>query len=326
MTPSTTTRRALALGAAALLALTAAACSSSSGSGSGGQKSMTLILGTKGDEFYQTMSCGAQAEAKKLGVKLDVTGAQQWDAQQQIPIVDSVTAQRPDAVLIAPVDTKALVQPLKQTQQNGSKVVLVDTTVDDASIGVSRISSDNVLGGKVAADALGAQLGGKGAVLTVSVEPGVSTTDQRIQGFQAELKAKYPGIQDLGVQYDNDDPAKAASIVSSELAAHPNMTGVFAANVLAGEGAATGAKNAGRGGQLKIAAFDAGPKQVADLKSGVLQVLVAQDPATIGSDGVQQAYNALTGKPVTAHIGTDLVAITQQNMDQESRYFYKSTC
>jgi ribose transport system substrate-binding protein len=319
-------RRALACTAAALVALTAAACSSGSGGGSGGGRTMTLILGTKGDEFYQTMACGAQAEAKKLGVKLTVTGAEQWDAQQQIPIVDSVTAQRPDAVLIAPVDTQALIQPLKQTEQNGSKVVLVDTTVNDPQIGVSRISSDNVLGGKVAADALGAQMGGKGAVLTVSVEPGVSTTDQRVQGFQAELKAKFPGIQDLGVQYDNDDPSRAASIVSAELAAHPGLSGVFAANVLAGEGAATGARNAGRGGQLKISAFDAGPKQVSDLKAGILQVLVAQDPATIGADGIQQAYNALTGKPVTPRIATDLVAITQQNMTSESRYFYKSSC
>src|SRR3954463_7224559 len=127
---------------AAILALGVAACgsddnsSTSSGSSSGSSSSsgkknykMTLIAGVKGDEFYITMNCGAQAKAKELGVSLDFQGPDQFDAALQTPIVDAVTAKSPDAILIAPTDTKALFAPITQAAQN-SKIVLVDTTLD----------------------------------------------------------------------------------------------------------------------------------------------------------------------------------------------------
>src|SRR4051794_32390586 len=102
----TTPRRtpvALAVGLAALC-FTVAACggddSSSSSSGGGGKNSkLTLLAGVKGDEFYITMNCGAQAEAKKEGVSLDFQGPDQFDPSLQTPIVNAVAAKKPDAVL-----------------------------------------------------------------------------------------------------------------------------------------------------------------------------------------------------------------------------------
>jgi ribose transport system substrate-binding protein len=322
---------ALAIGLAAS-ALTVAACgssddnSSSSSSSNGGGKhyNMTLIAGVKGDEFYITMNCGAQAKAKELGVSLNFQGPDQFDPSLQTPVVNAVAAKKPDAVLIAPTDTKAMFAPINQLKQNGSKVVLVDTTLDDASIAESQIASDNLGGGKAAADALAKLIGGSGKVMVVNVKPGISTTDARAQGF--EQQAKKLGLDYLGQQFDNDDPSKAASIVAAELAKHPDMKGIFAANLFSAEGAASGLRQAGKLGKVKIVGFDAGPKQVQDLKDGVVQALIAQKPATIGADGVQQAYNALTGKPVTKKIGTGFTTVTKDNLDQNQDALYKSTC
>jgi ribose transport system substrate-binding protein len=322
---------ALAIGLATS-ALALAACgssssksgSSSSSSGGGKHYNMTLIAGVKGDEFYITMNCGAQAEAKKLGVSLNFQGPDQFSPSLQTPVVNAVAAKKPDAVLIAPTDTKAMFAPINQLKQNGSKIVLVDTTLDDASIAESQISSDNLGGGKAAADALSKLIGGKGKVMVVNVNPGISTTDARAQGFQQE--AKKLGMTYLGQQFDNDDPSKAASIVSAELAKHPDLKGIFAANLFSGEGAAAGLRQAGKLGKVKIVGFDAGPKQVQDLKSGVVQALIAQKPATIGADGVEQAYNALTGKPVTKKIGTGFVTVTKDNLASNQSALYKSTC
>ena len=74
----------------------------------------------------------------------------------------------------------------------------------------------------------------------INVNPGISTTDARIAGFNAEMKAKYPNVTVLGVQYDNDSSATAASQVGADIAAHPNLSGMFATNVLSAQGAATG--------------------------------------------------------------------------------------
>ena len=323
-----TRRNVAALAVLALAAL--AGCGGQAGpgvSGATGTTKLTLIQGVKGDEFYTTMACGAQEEARKLGVELEVTGADRWDAALQLPVINAVTAKKPDAVLVAPVDATAMARPLKQMQDNGSKVVLVDTVVDDTSVGVSRISSDNEQGGRRAAEALARLMGEKGSVLVISVKAGVSTTDARVKGFREEL-ARHPGITFIGVRYNDDDPAKAASIVTSTLAARPDLGGIFAANLLTAEGAATGLKNTGKQGQVKIAAFDAAPKQVEDLENGTLQVLVAQDPYRIGQEGVRQAVAAVNGRPPTARISTDLVAITAENLDdpQVRRHLYKSTC
>src|SRR4051812_50216698 len=101
------------------LALVVAACGDddSGGGGSsssaGGKKNykMTLVAGVKGDEFYITMNCGAQAKAKELGVTLDFQGPDKFDASLQTPVVNAVAAKKPDAVLIAPTDTKAMYAP-----------------------------------------------------------------------------------------------------------------------------------------------------------------------------------------------------------------------
>jgi ABC-type sugar transport system substrate-binding protein len=318
----------------AVVLATTAACSSSTAkaSSSGGDslssKTIELITGVKDDPFYITMTCAAQAEAKKLGVGFKSNGSAAWDVSQQRPIIDSVAATKPAALLISPVDTDALTPDLKAMQDSGTKVVLVDTTVTDPSIGVSRISSDNAAGGKTAADALATQMGDKGSAIVISVKPGVSTTDARIKGFTDEIQAAHPNITLLPVQYDNDDPAKAAQIVQSTVAAHPDLGGVFADNVKTAEGVAAGVTQAGKKGVIKISAFDAGPEQVQDLKNGTVQVLIAQDPGSIGAQGVDQAVAAIQGKPAQASIGTTLVAITSQNMTEPNvaKYFYKSSC
>jgi ribose transport system substrate-binding protein len=314
------------------LAATVGACGdddnggSSSASGDGGGKNykMTLIAGVKGDEFYITMNCGAQEKAKELGVTLDFQGPDQFDAAQQTPIVDAVAAKSPDAILIAPTDTKALFAPITQAAQN-SKIVLVDTTLEDPSMAVSQIASDNLEGGKTAGDTLLDLIGGKGKVMVVNVKPGISTTDQRGQGFEEAVKGK-PGVEYLGQEYSQDDPAKAADIVTATLAKNPDLKGIFAANLFSAEGAASGLRQAGKLGDVKIVGFDAGPKQVKDLEDGLVQALIAQKPAEIGSQGVEQAYNALEGKPTQKEIGTDFEVVTKDNLDQMQDVLYKPSC
>ncbi len=103
---------------------------------------------------------------------------------------------------------------------------------------------------------------------------------------------------------------------------------MFAGNTNTGQGIATGLKQAGKEGKVQVAAFDAEPDEIASLKAGTLQVLVAQDPAAIGKEAVDQLADAFEGNSVQKSIGTNMVAITKANMNQPevSKYFYKSGC
>ena len=310
------------------LALVVAACgsddSSSSSSKSGGGKKLTLVAGVKGDEFYITMNCGAQAEAKKLGATLDFQGPDQFDPTLQTPIVNAVAAKKPDALLIAPTDSKAMYAPIKQVDSAGTKVVLVDTTLDQADFAVSQIASDNEAGGRAAAQGLSKLIGGKGKVFVVNVKPGISTTDLRAKGFEEE--AKKLGLDYVGVDYSQDQPDKAAAIVKAQLAKNPDLKGIFATNLFSAEGSASGLKEAGKQGAVKIVSFDAGPKQVQDLKDGILQALVAQKPGDIGAQGVQQAIAALKGDTTKKKIQTGSVILTKDNLSQNQDAIYKSSC
>ena len=297
--------------------------SGSSSSGGGKNYNLTLVAGVKGDQFYITMNCGAQAEAKKLGATVDFQGPDQFDASLQTPIVNAVAAKNPDAMLIAPTDTKAMFAPIKQVADGGAKIVLVDTTLENADMAVSQIASDNEGGGRAAAQALAKLIGGSGKVFVSNVKPGISTTDLRAKGFQEE--AKKLGLEFVGQEYNQDQPDKAAAIIKAQLAKTPDLKGVFATNLFGAEGSAAGLRESGNK-DVKIVSFDAGPKQVEDLKAGTIQALVAQKPADIGAQGVQQAVAALKGEATKPKIATGSVIITKDNLAQNQDAVYKSTC
>jgi ribose transport system substrate-binding protein len=309
------TRRLLAL--LAVAALVGAGCAEGDGGGGGGeaeQLDIVLIQGVAGDEFYITMDCGAQQAAEELGVNYSVQGPNEFDPTEQIPIVEAVVAQQPDAILIAPTERTALIGPLQQAQDAGITVVLVDTIVDDPDIGVSRIATDNVEGGRVAGEALVELIGGEGTVFVNTTQPGVSTVEERQQGFEEVIEGE-PGIEYLGAEYNNDDPTRAAQITSAVLADNPDLAGIFATNLFSAEGAATALREAGAQEQVQIVGFDASPGQVDQLEEGLVQALVAQNPREIGFQGVQTAVAALRGEEYEEEITTPLTVVTPDNLD-----------
>lgn len=325
------TKPLAAMFAASAVVIALAGCSSSTpaADGTSGAKDdikLAFVPGLIGDEFYISMKCGVEAAADELGVSVDTQGPTEFDPTLQRPILDTVIASKPDALITSPTDTSALTAPLTAAVDSGIKLVLVDTTIDDPSIAVSSIASDNVGGGAEAFNALKALVPEGGKVLVMSTDPGVSTLDQRVKGFEDAVKAD-SSFTYVGVQYSHNDPAEAARLITAALAKDPDIVGVFAGNTAAAEGSATGIRQAGKEGQVKIIGFDAGPAQIKQLKEGTVQALIAQSPEQIGRDGVEQAVAAIRGEKVTKEIQTDFAVITQDNVDTEgAKYVYKSTC
>jgi ribose transport system substrate-binding protein len=288
--------------------------------------SIQFIQGVAGDEFYITMQCGIEAEAAKLGVTVKTQGPQKFDPTLQKPILDSAVAAKPDAILIAPTDVTAMQTPLKNAAAAGIKVILVDTTTDDPSYAASAIASDNVGGGKAAFEAIKKLNPDGGKVMVMSTDPGVSTVDLRIKGFEDAAKADSK-FQYLPVQYSHNDPATASNLISSALQRDPDIKGVFAANLFAAEGTATGVRQAGKTSTVKIVGFDAGPNQIKALQQGTVQALIAQQPAAIGQYGVDEAVAALDGGQVSPKIQTTFTTITKDNLASEGgQAAYRSSC
>jgi ribose transport system substrate-binding protein len=326
-------RRLPAVAATLALALSVVAVTASGGAAAPAAKHATkqykfiLVAGIASDAFYLTMNKGAQAAARSIGsnVAIQFTGSPEaFSPPTQIPYLNAAIAKKPDAILIAPTDKNALIGPIQRAIDAGIPVITVDTFITKP-IAVTNISTDNLAGGRAAADALVKAIGGSGEVAAISVNPGISTTDQRQQGFEQELK-KYPNVKYLGTQYCNDDQTKASNQTSALLNGHPNLKGIFAMNVVSGNGVTAAVKAAGKSGAVKLVEFDAGPPQVQALKGGTIDALVAQYPWGIGQKAVQLAYQYVTGHKsgIKKHYGTGSATVTIHNVNSSSikKYLY----
>jgi ribose transport system substrate-binding protein len=326
-------RSKLATAGAATALVSAALTTGASGLGAATASAATkytfvLIPGLTIDPFYITMHVGAAAEAKKLGVTLKWAGATAFEPTEQIPVVNSVLASKPSALLIAPTDDVALFKPMDAYVKAGIPVIAVDTTLKDTSILTAAISSDNYQGGEAAADTIAKLAHDKGQVAIVNVDKGVSTTDLRQAGFLAEMK-KYKNMSVVATDYDQDSLTTAETEARGIILSHPGLVGIFGTNLYSAQGAGKGVIAAGDKGKIYVAGYDAEPAEVTLLKQGVVDILVIQNPAEEGALAVQYAYDAVTGKKaaiVKSTLLPNVVATTATANDPSiSKYYYKTS-
>jgi len=334
----------VAAGGALALSSTLSACGTAGASelGVSTNTSIEMIVGAQGSSFYLSMECGATVQARKLGITLTVVGPAQDTAADQLALVQGVIVSNPDAVIISP-DTgtspaegaiasnyvRSLSQSLYVAEENDTKVIFTDTSVPDINIGDSRITSDNAQGGRIAADNLGRMAGGTGSVALITAPDGGAPAAARIAAFRQEMAVRYPGITVLPVQTDAaDSVTQAASLVSADVKAHPDLAGVLTLTQNTTQGAINALGQARKTKTIKLATFDASPFQMTGLTTGTIQLTVAQEPTVEGADAVLQAVNAVAYKKVAAYLQTPMIAITPQNMNKASikPYIYDGTC
>ncbi|MET7284430.1 substrate-binding domain-containing protein [Streptomyces sp. NPDC005573] len=281
-----------------------------SGSASSANPKMGLSLSTLNNPFFVQIRSGAQAEAKKRGVDLTVTDAQN-DASQQANQLQNFTSSRLGAIIVNPVDSDAAGNSVKAADKAGIPVVAVDRGVNKASID-ALIASDNVAGGELAARSIGEKLGGKGKIVILQGQAGTSAARERAAGFAKGLKA-FPGIKVVAQQPADFDRTKGLDVMSNLLQAHPDVQGVIAANDEMALGAikALGSK-AGR--SVAVVGFDGTPDGLTAVKGGTLYASVAQQPSQLGRIAVDNALEAVHGKKVQPMVKVPVKVVTKQNV------------
>jgi ribose transport system substrate-binding protein len=280
-----------------------------------GQAVVYLIPGLSGGAFYQTMELGARGAARHLGIRLLYQGSPYaFSPSAQIPYLDAAIAQHPAAIIVAPTDRRALNEPISRAVRAGIPVITVDTSIT-APLAVTTISSNNVHGGALAATALARTVHFKGTVAALSTEPGISTADQRQQGFARQLR-RYGHIRYLGVRYDQDNVTTATEVTARLLREYPHLSGIAALNAVSGDGALAALQSSHRPSGVHLVEFDADPLEVQALRQGVVAALIAQDPFTMGSTAVHLARRWITGRRhgIKKHYRTRTVVLTRSNL------------
>ena len=333
-------RLALTSLACASVALLAACSSSSSGSGgspsSGGANSagsgkitIAFNMGAEADPFFISMNLGAKAAATKYGVNLIWQGDPSvYSPSTQIPIVDQLLAQHPSALIIAPTDPTALQPAVNQAIAAGIPVVNVDTHVNDLSKVLAFITGNNQQGGAAAADAMAAAMhyasGKTYQVVVGASSPTTTTNTARLEGFKAEIAAKYPGIQIVSEAYSESQPAVANTNVNNWLTKYPHLAGIFAIDGTNAQGAAAALQAHGLVGKVALVGYDAYSANVQLLQQHVFTALVAQQPYQEGYLAVQDVVNYLRSHTKPQHLVTlaNIVLTPSSSSADITKYTY----
>lgn len=264
-------------------------------------KKIAFVMGAESDPFFQAMKVGAEAAAKANNIDLIWQGdPSEYSPATQIPVVDQVLAQKPDALVLIPTDPTALQASVAKAKAAGIPVINVDTRVNDLTDVLSFITGDNADGGAKAADALAKAIKykkGKTYQVVVGLTSATATTNvARLDGFSKRIAKKYPGIKIVDKAYSQSQPAKANTNVSNWLTKYPKLAGIFAIDGTNAAGAAAAIQAKGLKGKVALVGYDAYKANVDLIGKGVFTALVAQDPAAEAKLAIEYLVKYFAGQ------------------------------
>jgi ribose transport system substrate-binding protein len=288
-------------------------------------KTYTIAVIPKGTthEFWKSIHAGAEKAAQELAAK-GVTVKVIWkgpfredDRDQQIQVVENFTSRKVSGIVLAPLDSQALVNPVESAVEAGIPVVVMDSGLKSDKY-LSFVATDNFKGGQLAGQYLAKLLDGKGNVIMLRYAVGSASTEEREKGF-LDAMGKFPGIKLISTdQYAGATQETAYQASQNLLNRFGNeVNGVFCVAEPATIAMTKALRDIGKaGGKVKMIGFDAGTKSVLDMQNGDVQGLAVQNPLLMGYTAVMTMIQHLQGEKVEKRIDTGVVLVAPENMDQ----------
>ncbi len=264
--------------------------------------------------FWQSVHAGAVAAGREADVDIEWKGPPtETDFSRQIEIVDAMINARVDGIVIAPTEATALVTVVERAAKEGIPVAIFDSGINTESY-VSFVATNNYDAGVLAARQLAELLDSKGRIVVVKMVPGSASTTQREKGFEETLSRDFPEIRILAEQYCMSDRARALAVSENMLTAHPDVNGLFASAEPGTIGAAKALRSRGLTDKVWMVGFDFSDTIEKDLKDGVVDALVVQDPFNIGYAAVKTIVAKLNGETPEKRINSPATIVTADNL------------
>jgi ribose transport system substrate-binding protein len=297
--------------------LLAAACGPSrDGEGRTGRplRIAVIPIGTT-HEFWKAVHAGALTAARELGVEIVWKGPlKEDDRNEQIQIVETLAGSGVDALVLSPLDDRALIRPVADARRSGIPTVIFNSALQGKEH-AAFIATDNFLGGTLAAREVGRRTGGRGRLIVVRLMVGVEGTTKREEGFLATLRAEYPGIEVVSEnQYAGPSTETAYQTMENLLARFGTVDAVFTPNESTTFGCLRALQDHGLAGKIVHVGFDTSEKLIEALAKGDIAGLVLQDPVAMGYRGVKTAVAVARGEPYEKTAATAVVLATRDNM------------
>ncbi len=263
-------------------------------------------------QFWQAVKQGADQAAKDYKVKVTFEGPEtEQQVDKQMDMLSAAMSKKPQALGFAALDSKAAIPMLKKAQAAKIPVIAFDSGVD-SDIPVTTATTNNVAAAALAADKMAALIGNEGEVAVIAHDQTSRTGVDRRDGFVNEIKAKYPKIKVVDIQYGGDQ-LKSAEIAKTLIQAHPKLKGIFGTNEPGAIGAGKGLKEAKKTGIVLIG-YDSGKAQKDMIADGTIAGSITQNPVGIGYKTVEAAVKALKGEKLPKIIDTGFYWYDKTNM------------
>lgn len=283
-----------------------------------GKPEICLVMKSLANEFFQDMEKGAKAHVAERGdLKLDASGIQnETDVDGQVALIDKCITKQVQAIVLAPADSKALVQSVAKAQKAGIKVVNIDVRLDQKALqqagvtDVPYVGPDNRLGAKKSGEVLAKTLGKGAKVVILTGNPGADNAAQRQAGFEDAVKeGKLELVSTKTAHWETDE---ANTVFGNLLTAHPDIQGVMSSNDSMSLGALKVIEE--RNPKIKVASFDNIPAIRPYLKKGEVVSTVDQFASKQAADGIDFAMKMLDGETITGWQKTDIKLITKKDL------------
>jgi len=271
-------------------------------------KTIGVSLLTMQHQFYQDLRAGLEEAAKTRGYRLLIAAAE-FDAARQANQIDEFIVQKVDAMVICPCDSRSVGGGI--VAANDAKIPVFTADIANTSpLGrvVSHVASDNVQGGRKAAELLVAALNGKGKVAILS-HPEVASVADRVRGFKEAL-ASHADIQIVAELSSEGKRDKAVRVMEDLMQSHADLTGIFAINDDTALGALAAIESAGKVGTIQIVGYDATPEARSKIAARAIYGDVIQNPRRIGELTVQAVHDYFSGKTPPAVIPVVVATFT----------------
>jgi len=285
-----------------------------------GKPKIALIMKSLANEFFKTMEEGARAHHKENAQQYDLTVVgikDEQDVAKQIDYVESIMAQKVDAIVIAPADSKALVPVCKRAMDAGIIVVNIDNKFNaavlaDKDVKIPFVGPDNRKGARLAGEHLASKLKSGDKVAIIEGVPNAFNGIQRKLGFEDAMKVG--GMNIISSQSGYWEMAKAEPIVSALVTEHADLKAVLCANDNMALGAVAAIKAAGKSNDILVIGFDNISAVQRLLKEGKILCTVDQHADKLALYGIEYALEKLKGKGTPSDKETPVDLITAETL------------
>jgi ribose transport system substrate-binding protein len=281
--------------------------------GKSGGKRIGVTLLTREHVFYKDLEAGLKDAADKHGYQLTVTSGD-FDLAKQQSQIENFIVQGVDAIIVCPADSKGIGPAIERANQANIPVFTADIAAQGGQV-VSHVASDNLSGGRLAADFIAKALDGQGEVGIIGQQEVQSGLD-RETGFKEEI-SKHPGIKVVSTLNGGGVRDRALKAADDMLQGNPNIKGIFGINDDSALGALSAAEGRGKG-DIVIVGYDATPEAVKAIQRGsALKADVAQQPKDLGAKTIEAIATHFAGGQAQKSIAVP-VKIVDANSLKES--------